>query len=214
MAVVCLCFGTCALTLGFYRNAAGRYEVEFLPALVLLAVGGILGLERALATTSESGRADRPIWRRAARWGWGLMLGVSVVFNVLASVEHYAEAHSNRGTMLLRGGRLPEAIGEFDRALRIDPDYNEALINSGTVLLQMGRVQEAVARYEQAVRIHPGTAEAYNNLGTALARLGRVQEAVEDWKLALRINPEYAEARHNLEIALGRTGNRKEAGNR
>ena len=180
--------------------------MDFLPALLLLAVIGILGLERALA--------DRPSWRRAARWGWGLMLGVSVVFNVLASVEHYAEAHSNRGTMLLRGGRLPEAIGEFDRALRIDPDYNEALINSGTVLLQMGRVQEAVARYEQAVRIHPGTAEAYNNLGTALARLGRVQEAVEDWKLALRINPEYAEARHNLEIALGRTGNRKEAGNR
>ena len=67
--------------------------MEFLPALVLLAVVGILGLERALA--------GQPVWRRAVRWGWGLLLGFSVAFNLLASVEHCAEAHYNLGTALL-----------------------------------------------------------------------------------------------------------------
>ena len=43
-----LLFGICALTLGFFMSAAIRYEVEFLPALLLLAAVGILGLERAL----------------------------------------------------------------------------------------------------------------------------------------------------------------------
>jgi tetratricopeptide (TPR) repeat protein len=205
VTAVALLFGICALTIGLFWSASFRYEVDFLPALLLLAVVGVLGLERTLA--------DRPVWRRAVRWGWGLMLGISVAFNLLASVEHYAEAHSNLGTILLRQGHVREAVSQFEQALRIDPDYNEALINLGSTLLQMGQVQEAIARYEQAVRIHPGSAEAYNNLGVALAHLGRVQEAIENWRQALRINPDYADAHRNLEIALGQTGNRKETGN-
>ena len=65
-----LLFGICALAVGLYWSAVIRYEVDFLLALVLLAVIGVLSLERTLA--------DRPVRRRAARWGWGLMLGFSV----------------------------------------------------------------------------------------------------------------------------------------
>jgi len=72
-----LLFGMCALTLMFLHTADVRYEVDFLPALVLLAVVGILGIERALA--------DQPAQRRLARWGWGGLLGFSVVFNVLVT---------------------------------------------------------------------------------------------------------------------------------
>jgi tetratricopeptide (TPR) repeat protein len=219
---VALLFGICALTVGLFSSANFRYELDFLPALVLLAVVGVLGLERALAptsesgqaSTSESGQADRPVWRRAARWGWGLLLGFSVAFNLLASAEYYAEAHSNLGTILLRRGRVQEAIGQFELALRIDPDYNESLINLGTALLQMGQVQEAIARYEQALRSHPDTAEAYNDFGVALARLGRVPEAIESWRHALQIKPDYADAHHNLEIALRQAKDREETGNR
>ena len=49
---VALLFGMCVLTLGLFWAAISRYEIEFLPALVLLAVVGILGLERVLAPTS------------------------------------------------------------------------------------------------------------------------------------------------------------------
>jgi hypothetical protein len=69
---VALLFGICAVTLCLYMYASWRYEVDFLPALLLLGVVGILGLERALA--------DRPGWRRAARWGYGLLLAFSVAF--------------------------------------------------------------------------------------------------------------------------------------
>jgi tetratricopeptide (TPR) repeat protein len=202
---VALLFGACALTICLFWSSSFRYEVDFLPSLFLLAVVGVLGLERALA--------DRPVWQRAARWGWGLLLGFSLAFNVLASVEHYAEAHSNLGTILLRRGQFPEAIAELKQALRIDPDYNEAVINLGTTFLQMDRVQEAIEQYDRAIRTHPGTVEAYTNLGTALARLGRLPEAIENWKQALRINPNCATARHNLDIALEQAGNPKEAGN-
>jgi len=70
-----LLFGICALTLCLFCSAISRYEVDFLPSLMLLAVIGILSLERALV--------DRPVWRLTARLGWGLLLAFSVSFNLL-----------------------------------------------------------------------------------------------------------------------------------
>ncbi|MGA2605669.1 MAG: hypothetical protein ABSG14_15735, partial [Verrucomicrobiia bacterium] len=105
LTAVALLFGIGALTLGLFFYTAGRYEMEFLPALVLLAVIGLLSLERALDPTWESGLAGRPVWRRAMRWGWSLLLGFSVAFNLLASVKQCAEWHNDLGAMLVRQGQ-------------------------------------------------------------------------------------------------------------
>jgi tetratricopeptide (TPR) repeat protein len=154
-----LLFGICALSICLFRGANDRYEVEFLPALLLLAVVGILGLERALA--------DRRAWRRAARWGWGLLLGFSVAFNLLATLEHHARMHNDLGVVVGRAGRIQEAIGHFEEAVRIAPEYDEAHYNLGVALEQAGRTQEAIGHYEQVLRITPGFTEARD----ALARL-------------------------------------------
>jgi hypothetical protein len=143
LTAVTLLFGICALTLASFLLASIRYEVEFLPALVLLAVIGILSLERALA--------DRPVWRRAARWGWSLLLGFSVAFNLLASVERCAEAHNNLGATECRGGPGAGGDRQYEQALRLKPDFAEAHITTwGSPWTARGRVQEAIGHYEQA----------------------------------------------------------------
>jgi tetratricopeptide (TPR) repeat protein len=164
VAAVCLLFGTCALTLGLYCSAAFRYEMDFLPALVLMAVVGILGLERTMAPTSESGLANRPVRRRASRWGWIVLLGFSVGFNVLVSVKNYAYAECSLGTMLSLRGRVPEAIRVFKNALRIEPDYAEGHDGLGIALWQAGKRQEAIQEYERALRLKPDHFEAHFNL--------------------------------------------------
>jgi tetratricopeptide (TPR) repeat protein len=211
LAAVALLSGICALTIGLFFATCFRYEVEFLPELVVLAVVGILGLERTLAPTSESGLVGRPVWRGAVRWGWGLLLGFSVAFNLFASAEHYAEECNNIGAALVQAGRAQEAIGHYERALRIKLQYAEAHYNLGIALVQAGRVREAIEHYEQALRIKPDFAEAHNNLGNALLHLGKLAEEIGQYEQALRIKPDYAEAHYNLGNALLRLGKVSEA---
>jgi tetratricopeptide (TPR) repeat protein len=211
LAAVALLSGICALTIGLYCVAYFRYEVDFLPTLVLLAVVGILGLEHALAPTSESGLVGRPVWRGVVRWGWGLLLGFSVAFNLLASAERYAEECDNLGAALRQAGRVQEAIGRFEQALRVKPDFAEAHNNLGIALVQAGRVQEAIEHLEQALRIKPDFAEAHNDLALALKKAGNLKDAIGHFEQALRIQPDEAETHYNMALALEQAGNLKDA---
>jgi tetratricopeptide (TPR) repeat protein len=186
VAAAALLFGICALTIGTFMAADMRYAVDFLPALVLLAVVGILGLERARATPG-AWLAGQPVWRRLVRWGWGLLLGFSVVFNVLVSVKDYAYAGCSVGTMLTLNGRVPEAIRVFENALRIEPDYAEGHHNLGNALWKAGNRPEAIREDEYALRLNPDYADAHVTLGAALVVLGKPEDAIRHFEEALRI---------------------------
>jgi tetratricopeptide (TPR) repeat protein len=52
-------------------------------------------------------------------------------------------------------GRLPEAVEQYEQALRLQPDYAVAHYNLGNALLELRRVPEAAGHFEQAVRLEP-----------------------------------------------------------
>ncbi len=124
-------------------------------------------------------------------------------------------AHNNLGfTLVTMPGHLPDAIAEYEEALRIAPNYPEAHFNLGAALI-MSRdpsvVGQAIAEYQTAIRLRPGYAEAHNNLGNALARTpGRMDEAMAEFRTALRIRPEMAAAHLGLGNAFAHTPGRIE----
>ena len=111
-----------------------------------------------------------------------------------------ALAHVNLGNVLLEiPGRMPDAIAEYQNALRIYPNYAEAHNNLGAILLQSGRTTEAVAEYRAAVRLDPDYPDAHSNLGSALSRIpGRLPEAAAELETAVRLDPENARRRAAL----------------
>jgi tetratricopeptide (TPR) repeat protein len=120
-------------------------------------------------------------------------------------------AHNNLGKALFQAGQVPEAIGHYEQALRIQPDNAEPQNNLGAALMKQGRLPEAIGHYEQALRIRANYAEAHNNLGVALMRQGRLPEAIGHYEEALRLRPDYPEAYNNLGIASVQLGQVPEA---
>ena len=119
-----------------------------------------------------------------------------------------ARAHCSLGFALYSaGGSLPEAISEFEAALRIQPDYPDAQNDLGMALDRTAdRSGEAAQHFREALRLRPGFAEAHYNLGIEYTRARRIPDAIDEYEAALRARPDYAEASNNLGNLLCATG--------
>lgn len=121
-----------------------------------------------------------------------------------------AAARTGLGVLLLREGRLAEALLEQQEALRGNPTA-EAYFNLGAVEARLGRNSDAAAHYAEAVRRSPGFAAAHYNWGNLLAAEGRWVEAEARFAEAVRLEPEDVEARNNLGLAIELQGRWEEA---
>ena len=86
------------------------------------------------------------------------------------------------------------AIKNFNKAIRINPNYAEAYLKRGNSHYLLTNKQSAIEDYKQAIKINPNYAEAYNNWGDVCYEQGDYQIAIEDYNRAIEINPNYANA--------------------
>ena len=172
--------------LGLYSLLGRRSAVIFLAFAA--------GLGCATVQRNQDYRSELAIWSDTA-----------------AKCPGNARAHNNLGNVLLKlPGRLPDAMAQFEAALRISPDYAEAHNNLGSVLFKLpGRLSDAIAQYEAALRSNPDLADAHYNLSNALLKVpGRLSDAIAQCEAALRIQPDCAEAHNNLGNALSQIPSR------
>ena len=122
--------------------------------------------------------------------------------------------HNNLAMTLKDKGRIPEAVVQFQEALRLWPTYAEAHNNLGNLLSdEPGREAEALAHYGRALQIKPGYAHAEYNMASLLAKMpGRQEDAVAHYEEAIRLEPDFPDAHYNLANLLsGMGGFRDEA---
>lgn len=110
-----------------------------------------------------------------------------------------AEKHFKRGAQLGDGGRLNEALAEFNEAIA---EYSKATIvnpvmlagayhGRGGVYLRLGQLQQAIEDFDEALRLTPhGVVYLYR--GIAYDALGQAERALQDLDEAIRLNPELA----------------------
>jgi tetratricopeptide (TPR) repeat protein len=108
---------------------------------------------------------------------------------------------------LLREGHAAEAIEQYDRALRLNPQFPEAWDGRGVVLAGAGHFSEAIAAYREAVRLRPSYPECEYNMGNALNAAGRPGEAIAAYQAAVRLQPVFPAAEENLGSVYLSTGN-------
>jgi len=122
-----------------------------------------------------------------------------------------AAAHNYLATKYLQGGRIPEAIGQLEQALRINASDAEAHSNLGSILQGQGHLDEASRHIREAVRLKPADDRVRFNLGNLLLASGRPDDAIGEFRRVVAINPDNADAHFNLAMLLGPRNQLEEA---
>jgi hypothetical protein len=124
--------------------------------------------------------------------------------DTVAKCPENARAHFNLGNLLLGiPGRSPDAINEYQAALRIKPDFAEVHSILGMTLATIpGRLPEAIFHDEAALKINPGLVDAHFNLGNAWLQQGRYSDACEQYEETVKLKPDHVDGHVNLGIAL------------
>ena len=117
-----------------------------------------------------------------------------------------AIVHFDRGIVFRKMGQTHRAIGDFDAALRLKPNFPEAYDERGIAKDIDGDADGAIADYDQAIRLKPDLADAYNNRGYALQQKRQYDKAILDYDAAIKLQPDNYRAytnRGNSHQALG-----------
>ena len=188
---------------------ADRYTYVPMTGLTIMLAFGAAGIVRrhprartAIGATAIAACAVLALLTRAQAQVW---TNSGTLFqHALDTGAERDVAHHNLGNYLAQApGRLPEAIAQYEAALRINPDSVPARTDLGNALAQdPARLADAVAQYEAALRV-ADSAITRNNLANALSRMpGRLNEAIREYQAALKLDPDYQAARNNLAIAM------------
>lgn len=148
-----------------------------------------LTLSQALQTAIQ--------YQQAGQWQAAEVL-YRQVLQRLPNQSQALQFYLELGNLLLKQGRLTDAIGYLQLVLTLNPNYAEGYALLGNIFLAQHQSVQAMACYQRALTLNPNFVEAYNNLGTVLMNQNQQTEAVACYQRALTLNPNFAEAYSNL----------------
>jgi hypothetical protein len=215
--VPALLFLAAAVPICFYAATSSRYLLDFLPALALLAVVGMLalgwgtggGVPGESPEAAPAGSRLAPVIRGAVICA--LAYSVAVAWLLAAALGSFYRG-AEQGIAILASGRIEEGIAHYERLCRINPDFRgRAELMIGTTLIARGRQGEGMGFLESAVTHEPGLAAAHFNLGQAYLERGRFGDSAESFRRAAALDPFDGEAEADMGVALFRLGHVSEA---
>jgi predicted TPR repeat methyltransferase len=185
------------------RLAAARREESASPAAAEATLRGLLaehpaeplvliGLARLLHRVGRVGEAI-PLMRQAAQ------------------IEPKPAVFNDLGSLHLAAGDSALAIGAYEAALRVDPDYLLARLNLADMLSETGRVHEAIDSYREVLARDPTSVDAQVGMAVAMLRAGQYAAAIAACEAALKMQPGHIPALHAMAIALGKSGDKTSA---
>lgn len=179
VVILSILFFSSGLLLCLFTNTWNRFELDFLPALMILSVIGVFNLEQELTGAG----------RRIARLAWCLLAADTLAFNTLAGVEGYATGDSHNGNFLLRDGRPGEALKYLQDASTLEPGvamYHNAL---AFAYFKTGDAVDALAEFTKALAIDPNCTQAQYDFGYFLIMSGQGEEGFKHLEKALEEDP-------------------------
>jgi tetratricopeptide (TPR) repeat protein len=93
-----------------------------------------------------------------------------------------------RGQSAHAHGELEKALGFYEQALKVRPEFPEAQFQRGNALASLNRLDEAEAAYRAAISLKKNWSLPYSALGALLTRRQRDSEAEQLFRQALTVD--------------------------
>ena len=146
--------------------------------------------------------------RRAVAFGETTPFARNSCTTALASellTRDKAATYVNRGILSMALEEYGSALGDFDAAMVLHPEYGAIYVNRGNVFFIQDRYVSAIAEYTKAVAVEMDEYQvAYLNRGMAHEILGDLEAAEADYRRALELAPEWGIAISKLARVLAK----------
>ncbi len=164
----------------------------------------MLGIEGAGAAALASPKFWPPWIRHSLRWAalvipFGALCATQLIGRVVPPIERTAkvaevlpgdaQAQLNYGKALHQAGRVEEAIGRYEFAIKQDPSLALAEFYLGLAWSELGDSDRALQHYERSHQLDPKDAQCESNLAGVLVSKGFRVEARHHYEHSLSMNP-------------------------
>lgn len=104
----------------------------------------------------------------------------------------------NNGVNLQQQGNIDAAVGHFQQAIELDPNFCDAMDNLGQILRSQGKIDEAIEWYKKSIEVAPNNTVARQNLAFAYQTQGQIENAIAEYQKIIEIDPNEAEGYYGL----------------
>ena len=164
--------------IGRMRTVAAVLLPTGMLAIVLLSTASMAATQRDFAECQQPGDLDRGI-AACTRVLGDRSIGISGAAAVLA----------NRAIFFTAKGDLDSALGDYNEALRLNPNNSITHNGRGSVWRAKGDLDRAFNDFSEAIRLNPNNGKAYGNRGQIYRLRGELDRALADQDQQLRLVP-------------------------
>lgn len=130
-------------------------------------------------------------------FGFTTTLRLLCLAALLSATAAYANDYAEVN-ILVRSGKLAEALAKADQYLAAKPRDPQMRFIKGVIQTEAGKPADAIATFTQITQEYPELPEPYNNLAVLYAGQSQFDKARAALEMAIRTNPSYATAHENL----------------
>jgi protein O-mannosyl-transferase len=107
----------------------------------------------------------------------------------------------NYGIGLSEQGLTDQAIEQYYKALKLQPDYGDVHTNLGKAFYEKGMYDKSIHHYELAARLKPDSPKTQSDLANAYAATGLFEKTLTHYAKALDIEPNDPLIHYNMGVA-------------
>jgi len=128
------------------------------------------------------------------------------------ALKEYANEYYLMGNeCITKAQDFKAALANFNKALKLYPDFPEALIRKGITLYDINEHFDAESCFNKAIKLSPNSFKAHYNRGKNRIKLNNYEEALTDLDKAVQMKPEHAASYEYLSEIYIHLGNLKKA---